>query len=112
MNIAELQIQAYNKRDLEIFLDFYSEDFKAYMLESGQKITDGREQLAQIMTDSFGKFKDARSKVLESVVQGDLIVQKEENHGHIPGKVVTSLTIYEVKDDKIRIMWFGGRTVE
>ncbi len=53
MNIAELLVQAYNEQDIEAFLSFYSEDFKAYMLESGQKITDGREHLTQIMTDSF-----------------------------------------------------------
>ena len=111
MNITELQLDAYNEKNLDAFLNYYSDDYKAYMLETGQLITENKDHLHKIMSGMFETNKFAHSKVIESMKQGDLYVNREESVGHIPDKIITSITIYEVKDGKITQMWFGGRTI-
>ena len=110
MNAIHNQIQTFNEKNIEAFLSNYTDDYKAYMLDSNQLITDGKEQLRSIMNDVFEK-QGGAVKVLESMIQGDIVVQKEETRGHVAGKIISSITIYQLREGLISKMWFGGRTI-
>ena len=112
MNIAEIQIEAYNSKDIKKFIKCYTNDIKVYMLQNNQLLTDGIENLSEIMKSDFDKNTESKSKILSSIIQGNLIVQQEEITGHIKGKTASTVSIYEITDDKISKLWFSGRKVE
>ena len=110
MDISDKQLDAYNKKNLQAFMNCYSNDVKVFMLQSGQMITDGKDQLHSIMKDSFEKDKASKTTVMSKLVQGNLIINQEEITGHEQGKIIRTISIYEVNNDLIQKLWFGGRT--
>lgn len=111
MNIVAIQIEAYNSRNLEKFLECYSDDVQVYMLHNNQLLTDGIEKLSEVMKADFENNPDANSSIISSISQGNLVVLHEEITGHIENKTISNISIYEIKDSKISKLWFGGRTV-
>lgn len=112
MNIAAIQIEAYNSRNLEKFLECYTDDVQVYMLQNNQLLTDGLEKLSEVMKADFEKNPNANSTITSYISQGNLIVQHEEITGHMKDKTISSVSIYEITDGKISKLWFGGRTIE
>jgi hypothetical protein len=112
MNPVDKQLEAFNRKDLKAFLDCYSEDTKAFMLEANENINDGKDQLKNTMEKSFKSKPNAKTTVIERITQNDLVIDLEEVIDYIEGKIVKSVAIYEIKGGKITKIWFGGRTVE
>ena len=112
MNPVDQQLDAYNNRDLAAFLACYSDDIQVFMLESGQQLTDGKAQLTQTMKTSFESNPNAQTLLVTRINQGNLIIDLEKITGYTEGKTITTIAIYEVQDDKITKLWFGGRSME
>jgi hypothetical protein len=112
MNPVDKQLEAFDEKDLEAFLECYSDDIKAYMLESNELMSDGKDQLKKSMEESFKSKPNAKTIVAERITQNNLVIDLEEIIDYIEGKIVKSVAIYEIKDEKISKIWFGGRTLE
>lgn len=112
MNIVDSQIQAYNNKDIEKFLRCYSDEITVYMLDSNQMLTDGKDQLAETMKKAFTTDPNSKTEIHSQIHQGDLIINHEWISDHTPGKMVKSVSIYQVKAEKIVKLWFGGRTIK
>lgn len=106
------QIKAYNEQNIEDFLDCYSEDIQVYMLESNQKLTDGKDQLKATMLGSFESNPNAETLVESRITQNNIVIDVETVLGHIENKIIRAIAIYEITDNKISKLWFGSRTVE
>ena len=112
MHIIDKQLEAYNKRDLKSFINCYSDDIQVFMLESNKLLTQGKEQLIKTMEDSFNNKPDSRTMVGSRIYQNNLVVDLEKIKGYIEGKTITTIAIYEIKDDLIAKTWFGGRSLD
>lgn len=110
VDITDTQLAEYNKKNLQAFMDCYATDIKVFMLQSGQMITEGKDQLHKIMKESFDKDTGSQTTVLSKVVQGNLIINQEEITGHELDKIIRTISIYEVEHGLIQKLWFGGRT--
>lgn len=111
-DVVKKQIKAFNSKKILEFLECYSENVKVFMLESGQVLTTGKNQLKEIMSQAFQDNSQAQSKILSLMVQGDLVISLESIERHIPNKRVKTLSIYQIENDLITQLWFGGRTIE
>ncbi len=69
-------------------------------------------QLSETMKTAFENNPNSKSIILETLIQGNLVIQKEEITGHVENKTIKTISIYEITDEKISKLWFGGRTVE
>lgn len=112
MDLIDRQIEAYNKRDIEEFIACYSDDIQVFMLESNKQLTDGKEQLKVVMKASFESKPNAETLVESRINQNNLVIDIEAILGHDDGKIIRTVAIYEIKDDKITKLWFGGRSIE
>lgn len=112
MTIVDDQIEAYNSQDIEKFLNCYADDVQVYMLEQGKMITNGKEQLGNIMTGAFKATPNSKTTVISKIKQNNLIVNHERIVGHVEGKAVLTVSIYEITNNKISKLWFGGRSIE
>ena len=112
MNIVEKQLLAFNEKDIETFLSCYSEDIVVKMLETDQVLANGKDELKEIMNISFTSEKSSSTGVINRISQGEFIIDKERIIGHKDGKIITSLAIYQIKNQKIERLWFCGRSIE
>ena len=112
MDVAKLQIDAYNSQDLKSFLACYTDNIQVYMLHNNQLLTDGIDNLSEVMAKSFEENPHARSTIISTINQGNLVIQKEEIEGHISDKIIRTISIYEIINGKISKLWFGGRTLD
>ena len=52
------------------------------------------------------------TEVIERISQNNLIIELEKTTNYVEGKLVKSIAIYELNDNRISKIWFGGRTLE
>ncbi|OLS26779.1 MAG: hypothetical protein HeimC3_06710 [Candidatus Heimdallarchaeota archaeon LC_3] len=112
LNVVDKQLEAYNERNIKDFVGCYSNDKKAYLLESNKLISDGKKQLEKSMKESFNSNANAKTKLMARITQNNLIIDHEEITNYSGGKTVKTVAVYEVINDLITKIWFGGRTVE
>ena len=111
-DIVDKQVKAFNDKDIETFMSCYSEDIHVSMLETGDVLTEGMEQLRKSMEDSFKAKPKSETLLIERIKQKDLVINLEKILNYVEGKVVNVVSIYEVKEGKISRLWFSNRTIE
>ena len=109
--LIDIQLDAFNKKDINRFLACYHDESQAFMLDTGEVLTTGKEELQKAMVQSFRDKPDAVTSVMETIVQKDMVVNLEKIENYIEGKVIKVLTLYEVKDNLITRVWFSNRTI-
>ncbi len=96
--IVQKQVDAYNQKDIELFLSFYSDDVKIYNFPN--KLTsEGKEQLRKDFTEYFGKAKTLHCTISKRIVRKNIIIDEEQikfNDFEFSG-----VAIYEIANNKI-----------
>ena len=96
--IVDAQLAAYNKRDVEAFLSFYSDDAKLFE-NTNQLVESGKEQLRVRYQKSFLD-KNVRAVILKRIVFDRFVIDHERLIGH-PDGLIEAIAVYEVKGGKI-----------
>ena len=110
-DIVDKQLEGFNEKNIEKISECYSDDIQGYMLDTGDVLNKGKEQLLDAMKQGFESKPVARTEILNQIVQKDLVVNHEVIYNYVEGKIVRVVTLYEVKDNKITRVWFTNRTV-
>ena len=110
-DIVDKQLNAFNEKDIDKFLECYSDEIHVSILETGDVLTTGMDQLKKSMEQSFKSKPKSETLLIERIKQKDLVINLEKILNYIEGKVVNVVSIYEVKDKKITRLWFSNRTV-
>ena len=97
------QVDAYNRHDLEAFLNTYSPEIKLYEFPN-KELSSGLEQMRETYGKLFKKNPELKAKVVGRVLQGDYVIYQEELSG-IPNPF-TAVATYRVKNGKINAVWF------
>ncbi len=101
--VAQLQLNAYNAHDLEAFLDLFSEDVEMYTfpdtLTMKGKVTMRKDY------DFITKTPKLFCKLLNRIVQGNMVVDHQEVHG-FGNKPFYEIAIYFVEKGKITKVYF------
>ena len=96
--VVQMQLDAYNKRDIYNFLDTF--DDRAELYEFPNKlISRGKYALRKRYEDMFNSTPDLHSKIKSRIVQGNIVIDHEEITKN--GKIVYIIAIYEVFNGKI-----------
>jgi hypothetical protein len=104
--IVDAQLAAYNRRDVEGFLSYYSEDAKLYD-HPNQLTESGKDQLRTRYQRSFGN-KDIRAVIVKRIVFDRFVVDHERITGR-PDGPFEAVAVYEIKDGKIVVVTFYKR---
>ncbi|WP_284343696.1 nuclear transport factor 2 family protein [Dyella mobilis] len=100
------QLEAYNARDIDAFMQWWAEDCPYYAFPS-QLLAHGT---AQIRERHLARFQESnlRGELLHRSVVGNLVVDHERvtrTFAEGPGEVEV-LAVYEVSEGKIAKAWF------
>lgn len=110
--VADAQVNAYNKRDIEAWLDAYAADAEQYDID-GNLLARGHEEMRARMTARFLE-PDLQARILQRVVMGNVVVEYEEVTRNFPEGVGTQemLCIYKAVGGKyVRATFAFGKTV-
>jgi putative hydrolase of HD superfamily len=112
--VVQRQLDAYNARDVEAWLDTYAEDGEQYQLH-GPLLARGREALRNRIVQRFAE-PNLHAVLLRRLVMGDLVVDHERITRTFPEGpgTVEMLCVYELAEGHIRRASFalGARTLD
>jgi hypothetical protein len=104
-SLAQLQLNAYNARDIEVFLEAYAPDVEAYA-HPDELLFKGKEAMRRRYAAFFNRAKNLHCRLKNRMVMGDTVIDHEEVTG-IPGKErVRAIAIYRIKNRLIQKIWF------
>lgn len=102
-SIVNKQLLAYNNRDIDEFIETYSEDIKLYFFPN-QLISEGHEIMRKQYAPMFEKVSDLNAQIVNRIVLGNKVIDKEKVLYN--GNIFYAIAIYEVNDGKISKVTF------
>jgi hypothetical protein len=102
---AQRQLDAYNARDLERFIQEYTEDVVVYRMPDPSPVIVGRAALAAHYRENRFNLPGLHAKLVNRIVFGNKVIDQELVVG-VPGAPLEAAAIYEVSDRGISKVWF------
>ena len=101
--LIQRQLNAYNDRDLEAFLEPYAEDVELYEFPS-TLVSKGKNQMRKDYA-FFNNVPNLHCEIKERIIQGNTIIDKESVTG-FGNKPLEATAIYQVENNKIKRVYF------
>lgn len=101
--IVQRQVNAYNARNIEAFLDTYSDDVELYNL-NGPLMAKGKDQMRTIYAGLFERTPNLYCKIENRIVQGNKVIDQE--YVRFGERYVSATALYEVENGKIKKVTF------
>jgi len=98
--MANAQLTAYNNRDIEAFLDAYSDSVKVYTFPGKLSYT-GKEHMRRVYTGLFEKYTKLHCSIVSETVHGNKVVHEESVVFDNADKPVHAVCVYIVENGKI-----------
>jgi hypothetical protein len=102
---VNVQLDAYNARDIAAFAATYAEDACVYRMPHSKLAFRGRQQIVEHYGGKTFKNADLHAQILGRLVIGNKVIDHERTVGLRP-EPVEIIVVYEVHDDLIRAVWF------
>jgi hypothetical protein len=103
--VVDIQIEAYNRGDIEAFVATFAPDVKTYSFPNTLQIS-GIEKLKKAYAGFFKAHPELHAEVTGKIIQGNFVIYHEFVTGVVGGKDFYATAIYEVRDEKIQNIWF------
>ncbi|WP_149276136.1 nuclear transport factor 2 family protein [Pareuzebyella sediminis] len=101
--IVQNQVDAYNDRDIEAFLNTYATDVQVFDFPGNLKYT-GKEKMREHYMDFFANTPDLNCHIKNRIVVGNKVIDKEIVTAN--GNTLVAVAIYEVENGKIAKVTF------
>ena len=104
--LAQKQLDAYNKQDLDEFLSVYSEDVTIMEFPTNKITTSGIEEMRRRYGRLFKEHPNNHAELLARLVHGNKVVDHELVTGRENSEPKKAVAIYEIDGEKIAKVWF------
>lgn len=104
VQIVETQLAAYNRHDIEAFLDCFSDDAE-FLDMNGQASLRGREQFRERYSRFWSQHPRVQATIISRIAIGRFVIDQERLVGCEDGPRADLAVIYEVRDAKIARFW-------
>lgn len=106
-DLAQIQLNAYNERDLEAFLAVYSDDVEVYNFPTMELRYKGKDKMRETYGPYFEKATELHCELVDRIVQGSYVFDREYVTTGIEGRnPIHATAIYETEDGLIRKVFF------
>jgi len=103
--LVQKQVNGYNARNIDAFLEPYSEDAELYTFPN-KLISKGKEAMRTSYTEMFKRLPELHCEIKNRIVNGNFVIDQESVSGMRKGQKVEATAIYEIKDGKIIKVYF------
>jgi len=100
-NIIKAQVDAYNSRDLERFVNCHHPEIELFNYPEHIPFAKGRDRVAEIYKAVFKDSPLLNTKILNRIVMGDKVIDHEKITGRMSVNDFELIAVYEVKDGLI-----------
>jgi imidazolonepropionase-like amidohydrolase len=104
--IVDLQIDAYNRRDLDAFLRCYADDVVGVLMPSGTFMFRDRDVWRDSHRQVFAENPELHCTIASRVVDGRFVVDQEVISGMKAAPPLRRAAMYEVEGRQIKRVWF------
>ena len=101
--IVQKQVEAYNNRDIDAFMNTYADDVKVYSFPKKLRYQ-GAEKMRERYKTMFENTKDLHCTIVKRIEKGNKVIDQESVIKN--GKRIHAVAIYEVKNGKIATVTF------
>ncbi|QOG00942.1 amidohydrolase family protein [Flavobacterium sp. MDT1-60] len=101
--LVQRQLNAYNFRNIDAFLEPYAEDVEIYTYPD-KLIEKGKAQMRKNYAAMFDKFPNLHCELIGRIVQGNIVIDKERVQ--FGKKIVEAVAIYHIEKNKIKKVYF------
>ena len=98
---VQRQLDAYNSRNLEEFLDCYSDDVIVTNGQTNDVLSLGKAAMREQYKKMFANSPNLHCTVVKRMELGDTVIDQEVINGHPRGNNVQAIAIYDLKANKI-----------
>ena len=102
--LVKRQLNAYNARNIDAFLEPYSDDVELYIFPD-KLIAKGKENMRKEYYEMFKNLSDLHCEIKERIIQGNIVIDKESVSGMGKTKVEAT-AIYHIENKKIAKVYF------
>lgn len=100
--VVQSNLDAYNNRDLEKFMFWFSEDVELYSFSEMKLIASGKPAIEKLYKELFVASPNLHSTILKRIVFDNKVIDHESIVGRKgSSEILEIVMIYEVKDGKI-----------
>ncbi|MET0946381.1 MAG: amidohydrolase family protein, partial [Flavobacterium sp.] len=101
--LVQRQLNAYNLRNIEAFLEPYAEDVEIYNYPD-KLIEKGKAEMRKNYASMFEKVPNLHCELLGRIVQGNTVIDKERVQ--FGKEIVEAVAIYHIENNKIKKVYF------
>ncbi|MFN3754849.1 amidohydrolase family protein [Flavobacterium sp.] len=101
--LAQRQLNAYNVRNIEAFLEPYADDVEIYNYPNELQ-SKGKEMMRQGYAAMFQSVTNLHCELKERIVQGNIVIDKERVQ--FGDKFIEAVAIYHIENGKIKKVYF------
>ncbi len=102
--LVQQQLNAYNARDIDAFLEPYADDVELYDFPN-KLISKGKEEMRKGYGDMFKKVKELHCEVTQRIIQGNTVIDHESVTGAGPA-MLKAVAVYTIENNKIKKVYF------
>ena len=102
-DLAQRQLNAYNSRNIEAFLEPYAEDVEIYMYPNELQ-SKGKDNMRVGYAKMFENTPNLHCELKERIVQGNIVIDKERVQ--FGDKIIEAVAIYHIENNKIKKVYF------
>ena len=102
-SIVTEQLKAYNARDIDAFMETYTENIKLYNFPNNQ-FAEGKEKMREQYNTFFQNTKDLNCEIKNRIVIGNKVIDEEYITAN--GSNFSAVAVYEVENGKISKVTF------
>ena len=100
--IIQSNLDAYNNRDLEKFMSWFSDDVEMYNYSEMKLVASGKSAIEKLYKELFAASPNLHSTILKRIVFDNIVIDHESIVGRKgASELLEIVMIYEVKDGKI-----------
>ncbi|WP_236778437.1 amidohydrolase family protein [Pseudalgibacter alginicilyticus] len=102
-DLAQRQLNAYNFRNIDAFLEPYADDVEIYSYPD-KLLYRGKETMRKHYSKMFDKIPNLHCELKERIVQGNIVIDKERVQ--FGNKIIEAVAIYHIENNKIKRVYF------
>ena len=102
-DLAQRQLNAYNLRNIEAFLEPYADDVEVYQYPNTLQFK-GKETMRNSYAQMFESVPNLHCELVDRIVQGNIVIDKERVQ--FGDRIVEAVAIYHIENNKIKKVFF------
>ena len=103
--MVQQQVNGYNARNIDAFLEPYAEDAELYMFPN-KLLSKGKDAMRKDYSEMFKKLPELHCEIKNRIINGNFVIDKESVSGMNKSGKVEATAIYEIKNNKISKVYF------